>query len=337
MSEQSPIERLDEAVDALLAGRSTPTGLDAEVAELVALAILLRGMPTERFKTALRADLERRASMTTAADSISRPPAAPTRVPPAAAAEGFTTLTPYLVVQRPEDLVEFVKRAFGAEERYRTTGSAGGLHTHVRIGDSMLMVGGMAGVEENPTSLHLYVEDADAVYERALAAGASSLQGPTEQPYGDREAGVKDAFGNEWFIATHTAAGPGRHRPEGLRAVTPYLHPRGAGELIEFLKRALGAEEIARHASPDGVIHHAEVRLGDSILEMGEAHGPWQPMPTMFYLYVEDVDASYERALREGAESVAPPRDQPYGDRSAGVKDPTGNLWYLAAPVKRGA
>lgn len=335
MSEQSPIERLDEAVDALLAGRSTPTGLDVEVAELVALAIPLRGMPTERFKTALRADLERRASMTTAADSTPQTPGAPSRVPPAP--EGFTTLTPYLVVQRPEDLVEFVKRAFGAEETYRTIGPAGGLHTHVRIGDSMLMMGGMAGVEEKPTSLHLYVEDADAVYERALAAGASSLQGPTEQPYGDREAGVKDAFGNEWFIATHIAAGPGRHRPEGLRAVTPYLHPRGAGELIEFLRRALGAEEIARHASPDGVIHHAEVRLGDSILEMGEAHGPWQPMPTMFVLHVEDVDISYERALRAGAESVAPPRDQPPGDRSAGVKDPAGNVWYLAAALKHGA
>jgi PhnB protein len=100
-----------------------------------------------------------------------------------------------------------------------------------------------------------------------------------------------------------------------------------------YLTEAFGAEERDRHESPDGVIRHATVRLGDSAIEMGEAHGQWQPMPAAIYVYVDDVDALYQRALRAGAVSVEPPRDQPYGDRMAHVEDPHGNVWYLAQPI----
>jgi PhnB protein len=89
-----------------------------------------------------------------------------------------------------------------------------------------------------------------------------------------------------------------------LRAVTPYLHPRGAARLIDFLQAAFGAEEAARHESPDGGIVHAKVRVGDSIIEMGEAHDEWQPMATAFYLYVDDVDGLHTRAVRAGAISA---------------------------------
>jgi len=152
--------------------------------------------------------------------------------------EGFHTITPYLRVQRAEELLDFVKRAFGAEETLRAKGTAGGLHAEVRVGDSMLMMGGFPGmpVDELPTALHLYVPDADVVYRRALNAGASSLQEPTDQPYGDRVAGVRDVAGNYWYIATHKA-GAG-YVPEGMRAVTPYLHPRSAARLIDYLKQA---------------------------------------------------------------------------------------------------
>ncbi len=182
-----------------------------------------------------------------------------------------------------------------------------------------------------PTGIHLYVNDADAVYERALKAGATSLHKPVDQPYGDREASVKDMVGNHWYIATHKATG---HAPEGLRAVTPFLHPLGAPQLIDFLQRAFGAEEKSRAQSPDGVIHHAEVKIGDSLIEMGEAHGPWQPMPTTFFMYVDDVDAWYERAVAAGAISRGAPSDQPYGDRVGGVADPFDNLWYIATHIK---
>jgi PhnB protein len=247
--------------------------------------------------------------------------------------EGFHTVTPYLLVQGAAQLVEFVKQAFGATGTLRTTGAAGGLHAEIRIGDSMLMTGAFPGMPfgEMPTALHLYVDDADAVYHKALAAGATAVQEPTDQDYGYREAGVKDSFGNHWYIATPLG---GRPFPEGVRTVTPYLHPRGAARLIDFLKQAFGAEEAARHQSPDGTIVHAKVRIGDSLIEMGEAHGPYQPMPMAIYLYVSDVDALYRRALAAGATSVQEPSDQPFGDRTAHVKDPFDNLWFIATPIR---
>ena len=245
---------------------------------------------------------------------------------------GYGSITPYLTVERAGDLVEFVKQAFDAVEVFRATGSAGGMHAEVTIGDSRLMIGGMPGVTEIPTALHLYVPDADAVYQRAMEAGATSLEEPVDQFYGDREAGVKDPTGNVWWIATHKLGPAGTHVPEGLRAVTPFLHPVGAAKLIDFMKEAFAAEEVSRHQSPDGMIQHATVRIGNSMIEMGEAHGEAQPMPPALYMYVEDLDASYESALKAGATSLQPPTDQAYGDRTAWVKDAWGITWYLATP-----
>src|SRR5713226_9740511 len=88
--------------------------------------------------------------------------------------------------------------------------------------------------------------------------------------------------------------------PEGFHTMTPYLMVQGASKLIDFLKQAFGAEEILRMARPDGAIMHAEVRIGDSIVMMSEASGEHEPMPTMIYLYVEDVDTVYNRALQAG-------------------------------------
>ena len=78
---------------------------------------------------------------------------------------------------------------------------------------------------------------------------------------------------------------------------------------------------------------HAKIRLGDTILEMGEAHGEYEPMPTGLHFYVPDVDAVYARALEAGGTSISAPIDQPYGERGAGVQDPAGNSWFLATPL----
>ena len=188
--------------------------------------------------------------------------------------------------------------------------------------------------QETPASLHLYVPDADAVYRRALEAGADSLYEPVDQVYGDREAGVKDPAGNVWYIATHQGEGAAKHIPEGIHTVTPFLHPVGAPGLIDFLKEALGAEEVSRYQSPDGVVHHATVRIGDSVIEMGEAHGEALLTPPSIYLYVADVDVMYARAVKAGATSIKSPADQPYGDRNAWIKDPFDNTWFIATPIK---
>ncbi len=250
--------------------------------------------------------------------------------------KGYHTITPYLVAQNADALIAFVKETFGGVENFRAIGPAGGIHTEVRVGDSMLMIGGGGpGLawrgEAIPTALHVYVEDVDAVHARAVAAGASVIQPPTDQEYGERSSSLKDAAGNHWYIATAKGSS---YIPEGLRNVNIYLHPLRAEPVIGFLKKAFGAAELARYASPDGVIHHAQVRIGDSILEMGEAHGPYQPMPTMFHLYVPNVDELYRRAISAGGLSISEPTDQPYGDRSAGIKDAFGNQWYIATHIR---
>ena len=249
---------------------------------------------------------------------------------------GFSTVTPYMIAKDGPALLEFAKQAFGAEEMFRAVGTAGGLHAEARIGDSMLMLGGGIPGREfrataNTHALHLYVPDCDAVYERALQAGATSIGEPRDQEYGERSGGVQDPAGNFWYIATHQGE---KYRPEGLNDVNVYMHPLRAEPVINFLKRAFGAQELGKYASPDGVVHHAEMRVGDSVVEMGEAHGKYPPMPTMFYLYVPDCDAVYRRALQAGATSISEPADQPYGDRSGGVKDAFGNQWYIATHIK---
>jgi PhnB protein len=118
--------------------------------------------------------------------------------------------------------------------------------------------------------------------------------------------------------------------PDGYHTVTPYLAVSGADRLMAFLSQAFDAQERHRSTRPDGSIWHAEVRIGDSVVMLAEALDPWKPMPSTLYLYVPDTDATYRRALEAGATSLMEPADQFYGDRNAGVKDPTGNLWWIA-------
>lgn len=247
--------------------------------------------------------------------------------------QAYRTITPYLTVREAPQLLEFLGQAFGAQVLFQGTGSAGGMHAEVKIGDSKVMVGGGGAYLGPwfPTSIHLKVDEVDTIYARALQAGAASIYAPADSDYGERGAGVKDLSGNHWYIAA--PKGETHFLPE-MGSVTPYLHPVGATKLIDFLKEAFSAEEVARHEEPKGTVVHAKVRLGNSILEMGEAHGAYQPMPSMFYMYVNNVDAAYERAIKAGAKSLFAPADQPYGDRNGAVEDPFGNQWYLAARVK---
>ncbi len=121
--------------------------------------------------------------------------------------------------------------------------------------------------------------------------------------------------------------------PDGYHSVTPYLTVPDAAGLIEFLRRAFGAQEVHRFTR-DGAVSHAEVRIGDSVVMLGQAGGEWQPMPAALHLYVPDADAVYRRALQAGAASLREPADQFYGDRMAGVRDPAGNYWWIATHVE---
>ena len=249
---------------------------------------------------------------------------------------GYHMVTPYLVAQDAEAVIDFVKKTFGGEETFRAVGSAGGYHCEMRVDDSMLMIGGGGrGLSWKGDSVlgafHVYVRDCDATYRRALQAGGKSLAEPTDQDYGERTASVVDSAGNHWYIATFKDSG---YKSEGAPAIQPYLHPLRAEPVIQFLKRAFGAEELGRYTAPDGVIPHTTIRIGDSQLEMGEAHGPYQPMKSMFYLYVPNVDDVYRTALAAGAKSMKEPAEQPYGDRVGAVTDIFGNQWWIATHVK---
>jgi PhnB protein len=315
---RSLADRLDALINETLLSPSALHTKDRRLAPLAQMAADLRDLPRPGFKENLKNDLQRRAVMNTTTVNPIR--------------QGFHTVTPYITVRQAAELIDFIKSVFGAQELFRTTGPAGGIHAEVQIGDSMMMIGGGPALHDAPVpnAFQYYVPNVDEVYARALAAGAITLQGITEN-YGDRFTAVRDPFGNSWYISTHLGAA---YVPDGLRDVSLYLSPVGAPRLIDFLKKAFNASEFVRYDSPGGVVHHAKIRIGDSMIEMGEAHGPWQSMPAMVYLYVPDADAVYRSALDAGAASLSAPVDQPYGDRVAAVQDAWGNQWYIATHIK---
>lgn len=121
--------------------------------------------------------------------------------------------------------------------------------------------------------------------------------------------------------------------PDGFHSVTPELIVQGGKRLLEFMKKAFDAEEILNMPGADGAILHAELRVGDSIVMVGDAVRQ-PPMPASLFLYVKDADSAYRRALQAGATSVMEPANMFWGDRFARVKDPSGNLWGIATHVE---
>lgn len=118
--------------------------------------------------------------------------------------------------------------------------------------------------------------------------------------------------------------------PEGYHTITQSLVVEGASKLIDFLKQTFDAKEVVRMDMPDGTVGHVELMIGDSRVMIGDATAEWKAMPGRGYLYVNDADSVYNRALKAGATSIRGPADQFYGDRSAVVQDPCGNVWTIA-------
>jgi PhnB protein len=311
------IDRLDGAIDAVVARRDATLALrDPELAPLVRIAADLRHYPSADFKARLRAQLIRRPTMSTAVLTSIR--------------EGFTTVTPYVWVP-DRGLADFLIRAFDAVETQVAEGGRHGTHRELRIGNSMLMLGeGTPGeiVPGRSMSFHVFVDDVDASFAQALAAGGESLGEPADRPYGERSGFVKDAFGNHWYIASPLGPESFGH---ALRTVTPFLHSRDVRGYIDFLVRAFGASEEVVHELPGGVIPYARARVGDAAIELGTA----DPMPGAFCLYVADPDLVYEQAVAAGAKGLSPAADQPSGDRMAFVEDALGNQWYITRPALR--
>jgi uncharacterized glyoxalase superfamily protein PhnB len=122
--------------------------------------------------------------------------------------------------------------------------------------------------------------------------------------------------------------------PEGYHTITPFLMIKDAAKSIDFLKNAFGAKERSIHKGQDGTIMHAELIIGDSIIMLAEATEKYPAMPSSLYLYVEDVDSVYNKAIQAGGSSLREPTDEFYGDRSCGIKDPSDNQWWIATHVE---
>jgi PhnB protein len=362
MAKESRIHQLNEQLELLLNNTDAfSLSADAELGPLLQIATDLRHLPSENFKSQLKTRLAHQArrmseSFITKTESKGKTMRSET-----------LSLTPYLVVKNAAQAIEFYKNALGATEMYRLQEPDGRIgHAELTIGKSLIMLAdefpeyGILSAQtigQSPVSIHLYVENADNVVERAYNEGARILMPVQDQFYGDRAGRVQDPFGHIWHVSQHkeevtpqemqrrldelTKAGsaeswkkPVHYIPEGLRSVTPYLHVSGAGRFIEFLKKAFQAEEIEREGGPDGLIMHAKVRVGNSVIEMGDSRGEIQPMPAALHLYVPDVDSVYRIALEAGATSIREPQDMFYGDREASVQDPFGNHWYIATHIK---
>lgn len=118
--------------------------------------------------------------------------------------------------------------------------------------------------------------------------------------------------------------------PDGYHSVTPYLAVQGVEKLIDFLTKTFDARELFRLRRADGATAHAEYKIGDSIVMMGEPMESGKAKPATLYVYVTDVDTTYRRAVQAGAKSLSQPTNMFYGDRSASVTDPCGNDWWIA-------
>jgi PhnB protein len=242
---------------------------------------------------------------------------------------GVTNILPYMLVIGAVEFIDFLKAAFAATERVRVPLENGLImHAEVGMGNSVIELGDAN--EQHPArqvAVHLYVDDADATYQRALQAGATSLAAVADMPWGDRQGSVRDKFGNRWYIGMPKAWDPG---PQGIRSVQPYLHLRDARKFIPFAEAAFGAEAQGVRLSDEGKVLHATIKLGSGTLEIDEASEESAPSPGYLHLYVPDVDAVYANALKAGATSIEAPNDKPYGERSAGVRDVFGNVWWAA-------
>ena len=353
-------EQLDRAITALLASATPQRRRDGaapttKIAQLARVAEQLRGLPRADFKATLKAQFGGEKSM------ASKPVAAP---------EVKQTATAYLIVNDAARAIEFYKQAFGAVETMRLSGPADRIgHAEIRIGNSTIMLadefpdyGALSAqtIGGSPVKIHLQVDDVDTMAARAVAAGARVVRPVQDQFYGERSGQFADPFGLTWVITTHKedltaeeiarrfaaltkpSSTPSAEEPKwtlpvpymrkGFRTLTPYLLVPGAAKVIEFMREAFGAEEIFRVPRPGSqVIMHAEVRVLGSIVELADATEEFKPRESMNILYVPDIDATYERAIRAGATSVHAPTDQAYGDRDAVVKDPGGSLWCISS------
>jgi PhnB protein len=133
---------------------------------------------------------------------------------------------------------------------------------------------------------------------------------------------------------TTTYATAAKPIPDGFHTVTPFVIVDDANQLLNFIKKAFQGETTFIMNDPDGKVMHATAKIGDSIVMVADVMERFPAMPCMLYLYVDDVDTVYQKALKAGGQSLREPTNEFYGDRSAGIKDTWGNQWWIATHIE---
>lgn len=272
---------------------------------------------------------------------------------------GFHTVTPYLIVQELDAYLSFLQQAFGATEHFRAVGAAGGNHVEVRIGDSMVMVGGGGqgqAAQPRTSMIFLYLADVDAVYQAALSAGATALMAPTAGAFGEpRGAGIQDPAGHDWYFATWAArpdAPPAYVEPQPEPKapqpdVIPMLDYENGPAAMDWLATAFGFQEVSRWLDDDGRLAHGEMTTGSGRImlatatpayqspkhhrEQCAAAHAWSQVPWVIdgvLVYVTDVDAHVAQAQAAGATILTAPEDG-FPGRRYRVEDLEGHRWMF--------
>src|SRR6202050_3080609 len=369
MANQRLSEQLDKVVDALIARpRATVPGREpsvgARLRPLAKIAAQLRDLPAQDFKTRLKLDLERRTSMASkpAVATEARRTASPYLcVKDAPAAIDFYKkafgATEVMRLVGPGTKIGHAEIRIGGSTIY--------------LSDEFPDFGSVAPQRPggSPVKMDIVVDDVDALTARAIAAGAKEVRAIQDQFYGMRTGQVADPFGYVWNVSTVLEELTGeemqkryddlvkqgaftqpqqkaeekrapravRPIPEGFHTLTPYLAVNGAARLIDFLKEGFGAVEKFRVNRPGSeLVMHAEMRMGDSVLELADASDEFGARLLGNILHVDNVEAVYQRALEAGATSRFAPIEQSYGDLEAAVKDPAGNYWNITEIRKTG-
>lgn len=133
---------------------------------------------------------------------------------------------------------------------------------------------------------------------------------------------------------TTTYATAAKPIPDGFHTVTPFVIVKDAKRLLDFIKKAFHGETTFIMNDPDGKVMHATTKVGDSLIMVADAMERFPAMPCILYLYVDDVDTVYQKALKAGGQSLREPTNEFYGDRSAGIKDAWGNQWWIATHIE---
>jgi len=265
------------------------------------------------------------------------------------------------MVRELQPMIEFLQAAFGATLHYQTTGSAGGTHTEMRIGDSMIMLAGGEGGqvrEARPTMLFLYLERVDETYQAALHAGATSLLEPTDGAFGEpRGAGVQDASGNQWYFATwadrpeapppvRDTTAPLPNAPVAVDTI-PMLTYEDGGAAMDWLIDAFGFREVTRWLDDAGNLSHGELVTGSGRLMLASptpayespkrhrqqcaAAAAWSAVPWVLngvLVYVDDIDQHYAQAKAAGA-TLLSPLEEGFPGRRYRVEDLEGQRWMF--------